>query len=153
MLYESTDLARITSYSLTSANDAQKRDPKSWTLQGSNDGETWETIDSRSDEIFPERFQRKTYEVSTDESYGFFRLEVTEQYENTSVFQLAEWQLFGVTTGIFDPTGVETLEATDANGLVNIYNMNGQLMKRGALNTNGLPTGVYIINRRKVVVK
>ena len=153
MLYESTELARITSYSLTSANDAQKRDPKSWTLQGSNDGETWETIDSRSDEIFPERFQRKTYEVSTDESYGFFRLEVTEQYENTSVFQLAEWQLFGVTTGIFDPTGVETLEATDANGLVNIYNMNGQLMKRGALNTNGLPTGVYIINRRKVVVK
>ena len=43
----------INSYTLTSANDAQERDPYSWTVQGSNNGSSWTTIDSRSGEDFP----------------------------------------------------------------------------------------------------
>src|SRR5690554_743805 len=42
----------ISAYTLTSANDAPERDPKDWVIQGSNDGETWATLDSRSGELF-----------------------------------------------------------------------------------------------------
>ncbi|RYG58587.1 hypothetical protein EON80_26840, partial [bacterium] len=31
----------VTKYALTSANDFPERDPKSWTLQGSNNGTSW----------------------------------------------------------------------------------------------------------------
>ena len=40
--------ATVVRYSLTSANDAPARDPKDFTLQGSNDGTTWTDLDSRT---------------------------------------------------------------------------------------------------------
>jgi NedA-like, galactose-binding domain len=44
--YQLTSAQTITSYSVTSANDHNERDPKSWTLQGSNDGTSWTTLDT-----------------------------------------------------------------------------------------------------------
>ena len=34
-------------YGIGSGNDAQDRDPKEWTLQGSNDGINWTVVDTR----------------------------------------------------------------------------------------------------------
>ncbi|MDT4994252.1 MAG: hypothetical protein QOH97_4144 [Actinoplanes sp.] len=42
-------------YVLTSANDAHDRDPRNWTLSGSQDGRHWTTFDSRAGEFFPTR--------------------------------------------------------------------------------------------------
>ena len=47
----------VVHYALISANDAPGRDPKDWTLSGSNDGESWTRLDSRADQDFPDRFQ------------------------------------------------------------------------------------------------
>jgi len=50
----------ITEYTLTSAEDAEERDPESWTLQGSHDGDVWTDLDSRSAIDFPtRRFTRR----------------------------------------------------------------------------------------------
>jgi hypothetical protein len=38
----------IKRFAITSANDAPARDPKNWEFQGSNDGATWTTLDSRN---------------------------------------------------------------------------------------------------------
>ena len=44
-------------YSLTTANDAEERDPVSWTLDGSNDLLNWSPLDTREGEAVPtERF-------------------------------------------------------------------------------------------------
>ncbi|WP_265521579.1 ThuA domain-containing protein [Oerskovia flava] len=89
-LEEPLELAR---YTLISANDSAGRDPQNWTLQGSSDGETWEDVDERSDEDFPQRFQPRDFEVESDTAYGWFRLDIT-QNAGDGLTQLAEISLF-----------------------------------------------------------
>ncbi|MES2426329.1 MAG: PKD domain-containing protein [Bacteroidota bacterium] len=38
----------VKSYCIGSSNDNPPRDPKTWSVQGSNDGVTWETLDTRA---------------------------------------------------------------------------------------------------------
>ena len=84
----------LAQYSLTSANDSAERDPRDWTLQGSNDGETWVDVDSRSGETFPERFQVRDFEIAEPgEAYTAYRLVVTANGSG-GLTQLAEIELF-----------------------------------------------------------
>ena len=46
-MFKTNNPSLVSRYSLTSGNDAPGRDPKNWTLQGSNDGNNWTVIDSR----------------------------------------------------------------------------------------------------------
>lgn len=66
----------IKSYSLTSAADTPEADPKSWTLSGSSDNQTWVVLDSQEDQTFAERKQTKNYEVKNEEEYRFYRLSI-----------------------------------------------------------------------------
>ena len=56
-------------------------------------------------------------------------------------------------------TGINAINAIDGNtidGKVNVYNMQGQLIKRGVeagVAAQGLPAGIYLIGNKKVVVK
>lgn len=45
--------------------------------------------------------------------------------------------------------GIKSGQETDAD----IYDLKGQRVRRHATSTNGLPKGIYIMNRRKVIVK
>jgi hypothetical protein len=91
--YQSPSAAIVTSYTLTSANDAAERDPLSWTLQGSNNGSSWTTIDSRSNEDFPNRFQLRTFSFANTTSYNYYRFNLNNN--SGSLLQLAEFELFG----------------------------------------------------------
>ncbi|HET7657358.1 MAG TPA: discoidin domain-containing protein, partial [Bacillales bacterium] len=51
----------VVKYAFTSANDHPGRDPRDWTLYGSNDGQNWTKLDTQSGVIFDERFQRKVF--------------------------------------------------------------------------------------------
>lgn len=77
-------------YTLTSANDLPQRDPIDWNLQGSNDGENWTTLDSRSGEIFEERFQLKVYRFRNEVAYQYYRLNITRNRSGGD-FQMADW--------------------------------------------------------------
>lgn len=55
-------------------------------------------------------------------------------------------QVNGNTTAI---DGIEAAQQHDAN----IYNLNGQLVRQGATSTEGLPSGLYIVGGKKLVVK
>lgn len=91
--YATSEPVVITGYSLTSANDFADRDPQDWTLQGSADGQTWETIDTRADERFGERFERRVVELDEPApAYTHFRLEVTRN-RGSDGLQLADWDL------------------------------------------------------------
>jgi hypothetical protein len=79
-------------YTLTSANDAQARDPKSWRLEGSNDGKNFVLLDTRQDMIFESRFQNKIFEFNNDVPYKYYRIIIlTNRGDN--LFQLAEWTM------------------------------------------------------------
>ncbi|MCA2216495.1 GH92 family glycosyl hydrolase [Wangella sp. NEAU-J3] len=92
--------ARVARYALTSANDAPERNPQDWTLQGSADGTTWTTVDSRSGETFTAPFQTRTYDVANPGSFPIYRLHITG-HPSGNLTQLAEWEL---SDGSPDPT-------------------------------------------------
>ncbi len=87
---------KIGAYTLTSANDADSRDPKDWVLQGSNDGIVWTTIDSRSGEMFSARKLTRRFNVQFPTSYLRYRLNITAIKGGTNLFQLAEWRMIKV---------------------------------------------------------
>lgn len=91
--YELTTPAAITSYSLTSANDAAGRDPKDFEILGSQDGEEWETIDTQKGQSFGSRHETKTYELEApSDAYAHYKLDITAN-NGESLTQLADWDL------------------------------------------------------------
>ncbi|MBN1409422.1 MAG: sulfatase-like hydrolase/transferase [Spirochaetales bacterium] len=101
----------INSYALTSANDAEERDPLTWTLQGSNNGSSYSTIDSRNGEDFPDRFQRKVFTFANSMAYNIIRLNMTNN--SGTILQIAEIELFGG-PGAANPTATPTPTRTTA---------------------------------------
>jgi LPXTG-motif cell wall-anchored protein len=85
--------AIITSYSITSANDEPGRDPKSWELLCSNDGENWEVIDKQSGQAFAERLEKKEYTISNNtKEFLHYKLNITEN-GGADIIQLADLDL------------------------------------------------------------
>ncbi|MGH2947566.1 MAG: GH92 family glycosyl hydrolase [Solirubrobacteraceae bacterium] len=82
----------VVHYALTSANDAPGRDPKDWTLSGSNDGESWTVLDEQTGQDFPERFHTNEYRFDNGTAYLHYRLDFTANHGD-DILQLAEVQL------------------------------------------------------------
>ena len=82
----------VVKYSLTSANDAPGRDPRNFTVQGSNDGSTWADLDSRTGQSFSGRLATNTYTFTNQTAYTYYRLNVTAN-SGDSILQLADWDL------------------------------------------------------------
>ncbi|MFD2826773.1 discoidin domain-containing protein [Leeuwenhoekiella polynyae] len=80
-------------YSFTSGNDAPGRDPKDWEIQGSQDGENWTTLDSRTNMSFSDRTQTREFYFDNNTAYKFYRFNVLSN-GGSSLFQMSEWRLF-----------------------------------------------------------
>ncbi|MEU8610563.1 GH92 family glycosyl hydrolase [Actinoplanes sp. NPDC048791] len=92
--FAGTGTAAVRQYTLTSADDSPQRDPKSWTLQGSADGTTWVTLDTRSNLDFSDRRQTRAFVVAGTAAYPRYRLQITANH-GAAETQLAEWELLG----------------------------------------------------------
>ncbi|GHT73530.1 hypothetical protein AGMMS50262_04790 [Bacteroidia bacterium] len=79
-------------YTLTSGNDVPDRDPKSWNLYGSNDGQEYTLIDTRSNITFSGRNQSIRYALSSTVIYKYFKFEIlaTAGSNGTTPPQLSE---------------------------------------------------------------
>ncbi|UJF34875.1 GH92 family glycosyl hydrolase [Paenibacillus hexagrammi] len=82
----------IVKYALTSANDAAGRDPKNWTLQGSNNGTDWTVLDTRTNQSFSGRFATNVYDFANTTAYLYYKLDITLN-NGENIIQLAEVQL------------------------------------------------------------
>ncbi|MDT0438374.1 MULTISPECIES: GH92 family glycosyl hydrolase [Streptomyces] len=60
-------------YTLTSSKD-HTRAPTGWTLQGSDDGTTWKTLDTRSGQSFAWDRQTRAFSVASPGTYAKYRL-------------------------------------------------------------------------------
>src|SRR5258706_11936166 len=98
-------------YALTSGNDFPQRDPQDWRLLGSNDGgKTWATLDSRKDEHFSARHERRLFKISHPAQFEIYRLEI-DKILNRKVansVQLAEIELMGEKESDLSPVPVFT---------------------------------------------
>ena len=93
----------LTHFTVSSANDVPARDPTVWEVQGSNDGEKFDTIYAHDgDSFWTERLQVVLFEAGTDfdvqdTGYKFFRHVTFDTASNPAgaYFQIGEIEYFG----------------------------------------------------------
>jgi hypothetical protein len=86
----------VNAYTVTSANDAIERDPSAWRLEGSDDeGLTWSLVDTQTGQAFPNRNQTNSYTINNCSAYARYRFVVTALAGVSTIFQVAEIELFG----------------------------------------------------------
>lgn len=75
------------------------------------------------------------------------------QSVNGQPSKVFEYEIEGVVEQVNgDVTAIDGIEAAQQSS-ANIYNLNGQLVRQGATSTEGLPSGLYIVGGKKMVVK
>ncbi len=140
--YTLSDTVCVNAYSITASKSEQTRDPASWRLEGSKDGDNWTLLDTRSDETFSHRYATQFYFLNTTEVYNIYRLTVTA-VNGGNQLQIGELQLLSVKP--YDPNGVRDIkESKSLDGP--IYNLAGQRLSK-------LQKGINIVNGRKIAIK
>jgi hypothetical protein len=90
--------ATVKRYTVVSA-DVADRDPKTWTFQGSNDGSTWTTLDTQSNQAFPTRNHANAYNLGNTTAYRYYQINVTANNGGTTlaIAELGLWSDTGRT--------------------------------------------------------
>jgi hypothetical protein len=91
--YDLGHTERVQRYVITSAGGLVARDPKDWQFQGSNDGTTWTTLDTQSNQVFAQRLQVTTYAIANPSFYRYYRLDVTANNGDVVFTDLGEFRL------------------------------------------------------------
>ena len=113
---------KLTGYSLFTANDTQgypDRNPRSWTIEGSMDGETWTTFvnETNNETMGATNYKEYSFDCSAPDYYKYIRLTVSKLRGGT-LFQFSE----------FHPKG-----SVNTNGYVFISNeTNGYFLNSSA---------------------
>lgn len=109
--------------------------PNSYVLNGNNEGGTaglW------------------YYRTVSTNTRGFRGWLQSVKSQASKVF---EYEIEGVVEQVNgNATAIDGIEAAQQHS-ANIYNLNGQLVRQGATSTEGLPSGLYIVGGKKLVVK
>ena len=132
----------INAYSITASKNEVTRDPADWILEGSNNGETWTLLDSRSNETFSHRYATQFYFVESVEPYQQYRLTINATNGGNQL-QIGEFQLLNIQP--VDPTGIEHRQVMIDNRQT-IYNLAGQRLSKPQ-------RGINIINGKKLLIK
>ena len=77
--YQLSAPTTVTAYDITTGNDADERDPKEWTFEGSFDGFRWVVLDTvNRSSAFPDRNTTYDFPVSNTNAYLYYRLNITD---------------------------------------------------------------------------
>ena len=156
-------------YSVSSANDNAGRDPKAWTLMGSDNGTDWVTLDQQTQQVFPDRKTTLFFAFNNKHAYAHYRM-VMDGNNGDTMLQLSEWQLLysdQIASGIGAVTdnvgqaqiGIaqcvankQLMLSMPTNGTVAVYTPSGQLAMQQTIAAGpqqvALPSharGIYII--------
>ena len=95
----------LAEYSFTSGNDAPARDPAHWRLEGSTDGEKWQSLDEHK-EVAPMNGRGETvsYHLQKPVKFQHYRF-IFLPREGVSHFQIAEISLAGISLSAKAPSG------------------------------------------------
>lgn len=100
----------VNGLAITSANDAPNRDPNTWTLLGSNDGENWDVLDEQAGQSWENRFERRVFDFDNDTAYQMYKLDVTAN-NGDGLMGFSELELLMVSYS-------QMIDWTDADGEV-----------------------------------
>lgn len=94
--YEFPKRTTIYAYTIKSVPYASgNRSPKSWTLEGSNDGLNWIVLDTRTNEINWTTLERRVYIIENSTAFIKYRIFITDN-NGGSYLQISEIELMGL---------------------------------------------------------
>jgi len=106
LLDTGTNTAAPARYQLTSADDVPGRDPRTWKLDASADGQTWTLLDEHKDEpVFARRHEARSYSIANPTTARFFRF-TFQPNSGITHFQVAEIALEGLSANARAPSPV-----------------------------------------------
>ncbi len=94
-----------------------ERSPKAWTFEASNDGETWITLDTRTNETgWSASGEQRDYSFSNDTAYVYYKFDCTELCSASATYlQLWELEFYYIEDEGGDPEDPpEPVDVTDA---------------------------------------
>lgn len=103
VVVKATSTCQLTGYQFTTGNDNRSyrgRNPKDWKVEGSNDQQTWTTIDSKTDDnvMQDKNYYPYFFPVTPPETaYQYYRFTVTQSVGN-EYFQMSELALKTIAT-------------------------------------------------------
>ena len=116
--------AIVTRYAITSrtTSDNNPRSPKTWTLEGSNDGSSWTTLDTQTNVTdWAASVVTHTYDLANTASYIYYRVHITASNDGTYVgigeLALYETDLIPTMTSNTAPSGVASASSEEATPL------------------------------------
>ena len=118
--FSSARIARAYAFSGWSYDTWNSRVPTAWTFEGSNDGSTWTTLDTRS--CSPDlwlRYIKRLFVIASPGSYAYYRLNISANNGN-GYMGVQQFQIYGDGTPAADEDGA--LAIVDANGRVTAFN-------------------------------
>ena len=98
VVVKATSACQLTGYQFTTGNDNRSyrgRNPRDWTVEGSNDQQTWTTIDSKTDDnvMQDKNYYPYFFPVTPPEtSYQYYRFTITQSV-GEEYFQMSELAL------------------------------------------------------------
>lgn len=118
--------------------DTKQIPANSYVLNGNNEGGT------------AGLWYYRTMPTKTKGFRGWLQSVKGQEGQASNVF---EYEIEGVVEQVNgNATAIDGIEAAQQHS-ANIYNLNGQLVRQGATSTEGLPSGLYIVGGKKLVVK
>ena len=106
----------VTGLGLTSANDAPDRDPATYIIWGSNDGENFTEIAQGDVPAFGARFERQTVSFDNEEAYVDYRIHFpTTAGGSTCCMQVAEVELLGIKAVTADAPSISLVRNADGS--------------------------------------
>jgi hypothetical protein len=132
-----TRYALYSRYDSFSTGEAQAT-PKNWTIDGSNDGSTWVTIDTQINQsIHTPATRNLSYDISNSTSYKYYRLNVTAN-NGSQYLILGQLRLYGTDPVTIAFPAISTLNTTITTAEFNkTLQLSGQVV---ASTTDGATT-------------
>lgn len=155
---------------ITTANDAELRDPTIVEISGSTDGTNFDLIASIDIECIVERFETRQFAFANTEAFSFYRINFIQECDDIEgIIQVAEVQLFEDTLSVGDIDKLEnqisifpnpsegdfSVSTKNAIDALAIYDITGKLVyqKTGVGTVNdvnislqkSLDAGIYMV--------
>jgi hypothetical protein len=92
-----TEAVTVNYYSFTTANDSPERNPASWVLYGSADGNEWTELSKVEGATLPTDFftTSDTYTIENPQSFQFYKLNITAvATPGNTLTQFSEFNFF-----------------------------------------------------------
>ena len=112
--YRFNTATKVTSIKLYNpdANNETTRPPKAWTFEGSNDGDNWTVLDTRTGQTWSSG-QVRSYSFQNDDAYVYYKFDCTELNGATDYLMLWEIEFWGTAPGevpvdLTSPSGTVT---------------------------------------------